>query len=284
MHSEWRQTRGLLFRTFSCPTFKVRLVLPCPPASLGPSRLSSAGCPPWVGPGGSQKAAFRVDSEPPASLAPRPREHPCDLALVPASSRSGPRGLRVFSLFESFCLSHTHSSQVPVWILPGSLSQQPQGRDPWRAAVAVESEPRGRARVPPRRAGCLGGRLFSLRPWVQVPLPGAEPSTETCSSCSGSGVFLGRWASPAMSSCGAGASLTSSCCILLCFMGPGRADGQRRRPPGLSLAEPWRLIRKSLLTSCVSCVSGEGGGPGSEALNAAPSWAHTRSPAADSCA
>lgn len=35
----------------------------------------------------------------------------------------------------------------------------------------------------PHGAGCLGGRLFSLRPWVQVPpCQGAEPSTETCSS------------------------------------------------------------------------------------------------------
>lgn len=61
MEAEWQQTRGLLFRTFSCPAFKVRLVLLCPSASLGPSRLSSAGRPPWAGPGDSQKAAFRVD-------------------------------------------------------------------------------------------------------------------------------------------------------------------------------------------------------------------------------
>lgn len=149
--------------------------------------------------------------------------------LVPASSRSGPRRLWVFSLFESFHLSYTHGSQVLVWILPGSLSQQPQGRDLWRAAAASESEPRGRARVPPRRAGRWEAGCSASAPWVRVPLPGAGPQLRLGSSCSGSGLSLGCWAFPAVSSCEAGASLTSSCSILLCFMGPGRADGQRHR-------------------------------------------------------
>lgn len=110
------------------------------------------------------------------ALSPRPAWLPDPrsvLVPVPASSRSGPRGLRVFSLFKSFHLSHTHGSQVP-----GSLSQQPRGRDTWIAAAASESEPREGPGCPPQRAGCVGVRLFSLRPGCGFPLPGAEPSTE----------------------------------------------------------------------------------------------------------
>lgn len=111
------------------------------------------------------------------AFSPRPAwpPHPRSVLVpVPASSRSGLRGLRVFSLFTSFRLSHTRGSQVP-----GSLSQQPRGRDTRIAAAASESEPREGPGCPPQRAGCVGVRLFGLLPWVWVPLPGAEPLAET---------------------------------------------------------------------------------------------------------
>lgn len=161
------------------------------------------------------------------ALSPRPAWLPDPRSIlvpVPASSRSGPRGLRVFSLFKSFRLSHTHGSQVP-----GSLSQQPRGRDTRIAAAASESEPREGPGFPPQRAGCVGVRLFSLHRGCGFPCQGLSPQLRL-GSCSGSGLSLGRWAFPAASSCEAGASLTSSCSILLCFMGPGRADGQWPQP------------------------------------------------------
>lgn len=167
--------------------------------------------------------------QPPASLAPRPRERPCDLCWflpVPGVGRVGSG----FSHFLKVSISATHMA-LRSWF---GFSQDPSASSPKAGTFGERLRPVSQS--PGEGPGCPQGErgaweagCSASAPWVRVPLPGAGPQLRLGSSCSGSGLSLGCWAFPAVSSCEAGASLTSSCSILLCFMGPGLADGQRHR-------------------------------------------------------